>query len=131
MRPSCRLPIIPNDTIEFDSRRCSQLGSTNSRILRPMMMAISDFEYSTAVLLVKPFDTFAGAKRRFAIICKSVLKRRSVLTLIIPRASARGVERVYSEPEAGDSRPCEKRNFLTLMALGALNGHLWPLSLLA
>jgi hypothetical protein len=59
-------------------------------------------------------DTFAGAKRRFAIICKSVLKRRSVLTLIIPRASARGVEWVYSEPEAGAFMPREKRNFLSL-----------------
>jgi len=40
-------------------------------------------------LKTKIFDTFGGAKPRFLNRGK---KRRSVLTLSIPRASARGVE---------------------------------------
>jgi hypothetical protein len=41
------------------------------------------------MVTVRKFDTFDGAKPRFLNRGK---KRRSVLTLSIPRASARGVE---------------------------------------
>jgi len=48
-----------------------------------------DFRHSNACLTCRHFDTFDGAKPRFLNRGK---KRRSVLTLRIPRASARGFQ---------------------------------------